>query len=208
MDHRNTLWRAGGSAGTIGNMYKTCLVWGILALASPAWSQGIDYDALFTDRADEVSVDDKGLHSLATAGDVTLYRAKEDGKWYNWGVDRSDQGSVGCAAKVITNLRAVAEICTEIFPASQIELVKDVDQKLMAFELANSYPPLSEDAQKRRIEEHAARGKDVFEQIVTDQYGACPKRLETDVIRLARNTAVNLPDLLETPRFVVANPCF
>ncbi len=208
MGHGDTLWRAGGSAGAVGNMYKTCLVWGILALATPAWTQGLDYDALFADRADGVLVDDKGLHSLATAGDVTLYRAKEDGKWYNWGVDLSDQGSVGCAVKVITNLRAVAEICTEIFPASQIELLKEVDHTLMAFELANSYPPLSVDAQKRRIEEHAARGKDVFEQIVKDQFGACPKRLETDVIRLARNTAANLTDLLETPRFVVANPCF
>ncbi len=188
-------------------MYKTCLVWGILALASPAWSQGIDYDALFADRADGVVVDDKGLHSLQTVGEVTLYRSKDDNGWSNWGVDWSEQGAVGCAAVIITTLRAVAEICNGTFPETQQDLLQDADRMLMAFELANSYPPLSEEAQKRRIEEYGLRGKDVFEQIVAEYYGVCPKRLGPDVTALGLAVADSLSDLLSSPRFVVANPC-
>lgn len=189
-------------------MHKISFLCGVILLASSAQSQEIDYDALFADRAADVETAKNGTESLITPGQVTLYRAVENGKVFTWGVDRSEYGAVGCAAHVVTSLRAVAEICPSLISGDQGALLKEVDLKLAEFRIANSYPPLSQDEQSRRIELYGAKGKDDFQKIVDDQFGACPKKLEADVVGLARNTAASLDDLLRTPRFSVKYPCF
>lgn len=182
----------------------------ILLLASPVPAQDlIDYDLLMRQNADRVVVTtDAQGHAVRTLdmGDGVTVRCDENGCV---GMDLSENGALGCAFAIVTELRAFAEVCDTSVDATTKTAMAVAFDAVGQIAVRNAVPPrpmsyLQDvlDAAKDRL--RADHGADLA--------GWCRAELETDVGGILREIVAAWQAGPQRPkpdddRLPVMNPC-
>lgn len=174
----------------------------------------VDYEALFRDKADlvrdETRADGPDTRVLDLPGNVTVTAVRNEEATDYIAIDRSPEGAVGCLIRIVVDLRRVGP-CDGVISAEQATRIAAVFDRLLAFHVVNTWPPLAPAEQPRAMDEirQTLNRNDPPAAAVCAGLDDSARR---DVARMAgsiggENVMVALEQVLAVPRLPVTNPC-
>lgn len=179
------------------------LVCALALLASPLAADPldlIDYEGLFTERADQVE-DVNETRQILRVGEVTLLYDRLEVNGYT-GLDESGQGAVGCFVSILATIESAVLACEIDLPDAQVAIRDDYLTRALDFYADNISGVDRSDVQER------------FDGLVGSQVESTrPFCANIDLVTdladriFTPESAAEIDGMLSVPRLPVSNPC-
>jgi hypothetical protein len=171
----------------------------------------IDYDLLFHQNADKVVTETDAEGNISRSldlGDGVAVNCTEDGC-----VGMDMNGATGCYWSILTELRAISEMCS-LSAGGQTKRLIELHGKVSAHVAANAVPPRSASEVEgwyldRAAALRAEAGNDLTASCaaILDPASDVMQMLERITAPISAVEAAEMNEFLATPRLPVMNPC-